>query len=245
MPWIRTTRTSSASTSVTSQRRTATCLLRTVRLTSQCVCAAVAEVLKEIDFKLPRRQLEAVIARFDANGDGNVSIPEFAAFMLGRQDLKDELANAPPKFDEESAAPLPPIVSPRGTTAYASRRPREEAPYDMPFDRDAYNHSLRWVSKPLTPRERGFLSRMDGDIGTRRQTFFENEMQKAEEYRGFMSTPRARLEPLRTTRFQEGNIDWSSWAVMGGPVIKTHDRKRTAYEPRRPFKWGQLGGWDY
>jgi hypothetical protein len=182
----------------------------------------------------------------DANGDGNVSIPEFAAFMLGREDLKEELRFAPSAGEDgEGTTMLPPVVhSPRAmTAAYPTRRPRGEEPFAMPHDRDVYDHTLRWESKPVTPRERSFVMRMSSDIDTRRKIFFENELSRAEQFRGFHSPRSPRLDPLRP-RFEEVTIDWTLTG-MGGPAIKSHNRKKTALEPRKPFRWGQLGGWDY
>lgn len=41
------------------------------------------------------------------------------------------------------------------------------------------------------------------------------------------------------------NGDHVRGVTFGGPIIKPHNAGRTGYETRRPFKWGQLGGWDY
>ena len=45
--------------------------------------------LKEFGVVIPGHQLARLISYFDANGDGNVSIPEFAAYMSGNVDAVD------------------------------------------------------------------------------------------------------------------------------------------------------------
>ena len=155
--------------------------------------------------------------------------------MLGREDLKEELRFAPSAGEDgEGTTMLPPGVrSPRAmTAAYPTRRPRGEEPFAMPHDRDVYDHTLRWESKPVTPRERSFVMRMSSDIDTRRKIFFENELSRAEQFRGFHSPRSPRLDPLRP-RFEEVTIDWTLTG-MGGPA---HDVRRPAVHNRNSARW--------
>lgn len=56
---------------------------------------------------LPPHVLIALVERFDANGDGCVSIPEFMAFMQGNKDTMEMLADAPKVGQEqEQASPM-------------------------------------------------------------------------------------------------------------------------------------------
>lgn len=74
-----------------------------------------------------------------------------------------------------------------------------------------------------------FLARMQGDIDSRRRSAFINEIKKDPRFRPSM------LEDPKP-RFQTVTLD-------GGPIIKSHNSKKTGLETAKPFKWGPLGGY--
>lgn len=115
--------------------------------------------LKECGVTLPQHMLGALVARFDANGDNTISIPEFQAFMAGDKDKMDMLREAPTVVPEPT--PSPKSRQPNYSASAGLRLPRESAPRN-----DA----------ELTERDLLFLARMDGDIDARRKTAFISEL---------------------------------------------------------------------
>ena len=117
---------------------------------------------------------------FSLPGDGNVSIPEFAAFMLGRQDLKEELRFAPGAEADAPAAPAFRSNTEKGAGLRAARQAAEAAAHaDLPYSmtrNDCYDRPLEWGAKPLTPRQHGFVSRMEASVEARRHRAYLNEL---------------------------------------------------------------------
>ena len=168
------------------------------------------------------------------SGDGNVSIPEFAAFMLGRQDLKEELRFAPGAEADAPAAPAFRSNTEKGKGLRAARQAAEaaargELPLSMTRN-DCYDRPLEWDAKPLTPRQHDFVSRMEASVDARRHRAYVNELRKDPRFKPSM------LEPPRP-KWKEVTIDGV------GPIVKTIHTMKTGLEPKRPFKWGQLGSY--
>lgn len=119
------------------------------------------EVLREMKIVLPPSTLLGLIERFDLNGDGTISIPEFMAFMSGDSDRMEVLASAaavgPSISDRPAPAPEPDLHS------IAERRLF-----------GASNSGPLQISASETAFQ--FLSRMQGDIEERRRTAFINEI---------------------------------------------------------------------
>ena len=61
---------------------------------NQLSATEFATALKSINISLPGHVLRALISRFDANGDGTVSIPEFSSFLTGDVGRMDALRSA-------------------------------------------------------------------------------------------------------------------------------------------------------
>ena len=171
-----------------------------------------AAALKSINITLPGHVLHALIGRFDANGDGTVSIPEFSTFLSGQAERMDALRSAEAVVDE---APTP---SPQ-------KRPSPAAMAAMMASRSSAG-SARYS---LSTTDRLFISRMEGDIESRRRASFLNELKKDPRFKPSM------LEPPKP-RFQTVELH-------GGPIIKTHKNKMTGLETKKPYKWGPLGGY--
>jgi len=141
-----------------------------------------AKCLKEFGITLPAHSLAALIAAFDANGDGCVSIPEFSAFIEGRTETFDALKNAP------SAGPQGGGAQQQGTrgggggfggggfgnsASYGSlsemrNAARQEESHTRKASRD----------KPLTRTDIEFIGRMEQNIEDRRRVSFINELKK-------------------------------------------------------------------
>ena len=129
-----------------------------------------AAVLKQFGIVLPARQLGMLIARFDANGDGSVSIPEFSTFLSGNKTGHDALRNA-------DAIPDEPVAAPQGFgMGMGASRGRMSAPTMM-------------GAKPLTVTDFQFLSRMEADVEERRRTSFLVELRKDPRFRPSMLEP--------------------------------------------------------
>ena len=169
--------------------------------------------LKEFGVVIPGHQLARLISYFDANGDGNVSIPEFAAYMSGNVDAVDALRTEEAYVEEEK-----PVV---------------------PGLNYSFQHGSRGVvgqmsggtmpGAKLTKTDILFLTRMDADVESRRRTAFITELRKDPRFKESM------LEPPKP-KFQVVSLE-------GGPIIKTVKSNRTGLEPKKPFKWGPLGGY--
>ena len=126
-------------------------------------------ILKKFGITLPPRQLQGVIAHFDANGDGSVSIPEFSAFITGDTSNQEALKMADAVVDE---APSP----------MASSMPRAPRMPGMP----AGSYS---TGKPLTMTDALFLARMESDIENRRRDAFLVELRKDPRFKPSMLEP--------------------------------------------------------
>ena len=113
------------------------------------------EVLKACNIVLPPHILKGLVARFDLNGDGYISIPEFTSFMSGDSDRMEMLRDAP-------GAPAKPATPPPPQQSYGK----------MPMQQ-----KMRAVtSEGLSRRDFVFVQRMQRDLETRRQTQFINEI---------------------------------------------------------------------
>ena len=113
------------------------------------------EVLKACNIVLPPNILKGLVARFDLNGDGYISIPEFTSFMSGDSDRMEMLRDAP-------GAPAKPATPPPPQQSYGK----------MPMQQ-----KMRAVtSEGLSRRDFVFVQRMQRDLETRRQTQFINEI---------------------------------------------------------------------
>jgi len=93
---------------------------------------------------------------------------------------------------------------------------------------DAVAQRASGALKPLTWREHLFMDRMTNDVEDRRRNQFINELKKDPRFKPSM------LEPPKP-KFKEVSL-------TAGPIIKSHDRKRTGLETKRPYQWGPLGG---
>lgn len=135
----------------------------------QLSTAEFVQILKDFGIVLPPRQLRSLIARFDANGDGTVSIPEFSAYMSGNAGAMEALATAEAVADD---SPLPPPGSTMPPSAFgrAPRPPPQGA-------------------RPLTTMDQLFLGRMENDIEDRRRTSFLTELQKDPRFKPSMLEP--------------------------------------------------------
>ena len=173
-----------------------------------------ANTLASCGIKLPAHTLNALVARFDANGDGTVSMPEFQAFMTGATDNMDAL-RAAPKVPQEAEKPVPkPAARPMMASMMQSDLSRG-GPSGAPAD--------------LTYMDRLFLSRMEQDLDSRRRTSFINEIKKDPRFKpSMLEPPKSKLQPV---------------SLDGGPVIKTHKAWKTGLETKRPYQWGPLGGY--
>ena len=164
--------------------------------------------LKGMGITLPSHQLDALISRFDANGDGNVSIPEFQAVIMDDKDSFDALKAAPavPLDEQPSLLQSQPMLSPFATRA----------------------------ARPMTtPGETAsaFLARMTGDIEERRRSAFIAELTKDPRFKPSM------LEPPKP-RFKEVTLEGGpiikihaarntgletrrpyKWGPLGGPGV--------------------------
>lgn len=178
----------------------------------QLSTAEFAEALKSINITLPQHTLRALVARFDANGDGSVSIPEFSTFMTGDAQRMDALRSAEAVVDE---APAP---SPQRPSAFEKMMAGRAS------------GSVGTYQSMLSETDRQFIARMEGDIETRRRSSFINELKKDPRFKPSM------LEPPKP-KFQQVDISQS------GPIIRSHNSKKTGLETKKPFKWGPLGGY--
>ena len=169
--------------------------------------------LRKVNITLPPHQLEALVARFDANGDGTVSIPEFTTFMAGRKDDFERLKGAAAVEDQAGFVSKSPSL-PRMQSNYHGTLQRFSGSADK-LDTGGMN---------LTAIE--FLTRMQDDVDQRRKTTFINELKKDPRFKPSM------LEPPKP-KFQTVTIDGT------GPIIKTVKANRTGLEPKRPYKWGE------
>eukprot|EP00322_Chrysochromulina_rotalis_P015724 CAMPEP_0115836510 /NCGR_PEP_ID=MMETSP0287-20121206/4743_1 /TAXON_ID=412157 /ORGANISM="Chrysochromulina rotalis, Strain UIO044" /LENGTH=214 /DNA_ID=CAMNT_0003289993 /DNA_START=79 /DNA_END=723 /DNA_ORIENTATION=+ len=165
------------------------------------------EILKEMNVVLPPSVFSALLGKFDLNGDGQVSIPEFMAFMSEDSDRMETLRSAP-------------------ALAMAEATQSQQSVYGMPQS-----------PRTMTPRgsamygstEAKFMMRMENDTESRRRTAFINELRKDSRFHESM------LEPPKS-KLQEVTL-------KAGPIIKTHNSKKTGLEGPRPFQWGTLGGY--
>ena len=114
-----------------------------------------ASVLKDFGIVLPRRTLLMLVARFDANGDGSVSIPEFSAFMSGNKGQMESLAQAEAVVDETPS----PMAAAMGGSSLAMAR-------------SAARRSVPASQKPFSETDAFFLARMEVDIEERRKVAF-------------------------------------------------------------------------
>ena len=174
-------------------------------------------VLKEAGITLPPHMLTAVVSRFDPTGDGSISIPEFMAFMNGNTDQMEALrSSASPSKKGHPLSPSPSNNSQSQQISLFATQPRSRA-----------------ASRPATSGNGStfevFLSRMDGDIESRRRTSFVRELKKDPRFESRM------LEPAKP-KFQLVELG-------NGPIIKTVNARRTGLETGRSFKWGPLGGY--
>ena len=179
-------------------------------------------VLKEAGITLPPHMLTAVVSRFDPTGDGSISIPEFMAFMTGNTDQMEALRSSgasPSKKGHLSLSPSP------SNNSFPSQSQQMNMFASPPRSRAA--------SRPATSGNGStvevFLSRMDGDIESRRRTSFVRELKKDPRFEPRM------LEPSKP-KFQLVELG-------NGPIIKTVNARRTGLETGRSFKWGPLGGY--
>ena len=131
-----------------------------------------AAALKGFGIVLPPHDLALLVAQFDANGDGSVSIPEFTTFMQGQMDTFDSLKAAPAMRAGEAEQKA---TAPHGSLAVRSSR-KEQL---MGANRD----------KPMTVKDFEFLSRMTSDIDTRRRDNFINELKKDPRFKPSMLEP--------------------------------------------------------
>jgi hypothetical protein len=163
--------------------------------------------------------LSVCLCAHSANGDGYVSIPEFSAYMTGNTNTFDALRSA--KAIEEAEPPPS-----RGMMPAMTRSMQQLA-----FEGDAHEGQRSWGAgaKPLTWRDRLFMDRMSNDLEDRRRTQFINELKKDPRFKPSM------LEPPKP-KFKEVSL-------TNGPIVKSHDRKRTGLETKKPYQWGPLGGW--
>ena len=173
-----------------------------------------AACLKHVGITLPPHHLNALVARFDANGDGTISIPEFTTFMSGRKDDFERLAGAEKVVNQPREAP------PRNQRMQGSY-------YDQMQGMSAGHGALSKDFLDATAIH--FVNRMTNDIDERRKTNFINELKKDPRFKPSM------LEPAKP-KFKTVTLD-------GGPIIKTHNSNKTGLETKRPYKWGPLGGY--
>ena len=115
-----------------------------------------ATVLKDFGIVLPRRTLTMLVARFDANGDGSVSIPEFSAFMSGNKGQMESLAQAEAVVDETPS----PMAAAMGGSSLAMAR--SAARRSVPASQ----------TKAFSEVDAYFLARMEVDIEERRKVAF-------------------------------------------------------------------------
>lgn len=179
---------------------------------NQLSATEFATALKSINISLPGHVLRALIGRFDANGDGTVSIPEFSTFLTGDAARMDALRSADAVVDE---APIP----------SAHQRPSAAQMAMMMASRSSGSAN----NYRLSNTDRLFISRMEGDIESRRRASFLNELKKDPRFKPSM------LEPPKP-KFQTVELH-------AGPIIKTHNNKKTGLETKKPYKWGPLGGY--
>ena len=92
---------------------------------------------------------------------------------------------------------------------------------------------LRSQMEEMQPRTMStaaeFMSRMEGDVQTRRREKFINELKKHPNFKPSMLAP-------PKPKFKAVSLE-------GGPIIKEHSRKNTGLETKRPYQWGPLGGY--
>jgi hypothetical protein len=180
--------------------------------------------LKEIGIVLPPHVLAGIVERFDANGDGSISIPEFTTYMSGETDRFDSLRGAAAVVEKPSG---PQASVRRGPPPPQQLWSTPSEPYYGEQPGGTGVHGAREAR--LTALDLQFLARMEGDIDSRRKTSFINELKKDPRFKPSM------LEPPKP-KFQEVSL-------VGGPVIKSHLARRTGLETKRPYKWGPLGGY--
>jgi len=120
--------------------------------------------VKEFGIVLPPRVMHALIDRFDANGDGFISIPEFTAFMSGDAHAQDALAMMSPVTESQPSLPVP-----GRSMSQASAR------------------AMQMASAAATADL--FVSRMESDIDARRRTAFICELQKDPRFKPSMLEP--------------------------------------------------------
>mmetsp|Transcript_31993 Transcript_31993/g.68790 ORF Transcript_31993/g.68790 Transcript_31993/m.68790 type:complete len:110 (-) Transcript_31993:295-624(-) len=84
------------------------------------------------------------------------------------------------------------------------------------------------TAKPLSQKDVDFLQRMDGDVDSRRQSKFINELKKHPAFKPSMLAP-------PKPPFKEVSL-------TDGPIVKSHNKKQTGLETKRPYQWGPLGG---
>jgi len=130
-----------------------------------------AAALKLCEIVLPDHVLASLVARFDANGDGNVSIQEFKAFILGDTERFDMLRAYKGPASNGTAGDVGPAARP--FMLRSMRHTLRGAALHDPLTVSALK-SIRPMSAPaevwqprrreLTETELFFLSRMDNDV---------------------------------------------------------------------------------
>ena len=126
-------------------------------------------ILKDFGIILPPRQLGMLVARFDANGDGCVSIPEFSTFMTGATGAFDALKGADAVEDVAGA----------GSPTQQWRPGMPAGGRQMPVP----------GQKQMSATDFLFLSRMEADVEERRRTAFLVELRKDPRFRPSMLEP--------------------------------------------------------
>ena len=113
-----------------------------------------AETLSGFNIRLTRQALAAVVAKYDANGDGFVSYQEFCAVMAGRSSaaLKNAPAIQAPSATDVAEANLRRLIyaASESVTAAFLRINRNR---NGSCDRDELARVFRSASIPLTPEE--------------------------------------------------------------------------------------------
>ncbi|KAG8459774.1 hypothetical protein KFE25_014337 [Diacronema lutheri] len=74
-----------------------------------------------------------------------------------------------------------------------------------------------------------FLERTQNDTDLRRRTRFINEVKKHPAYKpGMLDPPK---KPFKDVQ------------IGKGPVVVTHEARKTGHEKKKAHDWGPLGGW--
>jgi len=73
------------------------------------------------------------------------------------------------------------------------------------------------------------MNRMAVDTDDRRRTRFINDLKQHPYFKpSMLAPPKAPFKEVSLT---------------DGPIVKTHNRKQTGLETKRPHQWGPLGGY--